>query len=57
MTSKSADCFKWPLESRNKQSKAFVSKVTVSGKTQEAIYLVAELIAQKRKFTQFLRTK
>jgi hypothetical protein len=42
MTSKSA-------ESQNKQSKAFVSKVTVSEKAQEASYLVAELIAQKRK--------
>jgi hypothetical protein len=32
MTRKSADYFKRPLESRNKQSKAFVSKVTVSEK-------------------------
>jgi hypothetical protein len=32
-----------------KQSEAFVSKVTVHEKAQEASYLVAELIAQKRK--------
>jgi hypothetical protein len=37
------------LESQNKQSKAFVSKLTVGEKAQEASYLVAELIAQKRK--------
>jgi hypothetical protein len=48
-TSKSADYFKRPLESQSKESKAFVSKVTVSEKAQEASYLVAELIAQKRK--------
>jgi hypothetical protein len=30
-------------------SKAFVKKVTFSEKAQEASYLVAELIAQKRK--------
>jgi hypothetical protein len=33
MTSKSADYYKWPLESQNKQSKASVNKVTV-GKNQ-----------------------
>jgi hypothetical protein len=33
----------------SKQSKAFVSEVTVSEKAQEASYLVAELDAQKRK--------
>jgi hypothetical protein len=37
------------LESQNKQSKAFVSEVTASEKVQEASYLLAELIAQKRK--------
>jgi hypothetical protein len=49
MTSKGADYFKRLLESQNKQHKAFVSKVTVSEKAQEASYLVAELTAQKRK--------
>jgi hypothetical protein len=48
MTSKS-DYFKRLLESQNKKSKAFVSKVTVSEKAQDASYLVAELTAQKRK--------
>jgi hypothetical protein len=43
MSNRCADCFKQLLESWNKQSKAFVSKVT------EASYLVAELAAQKRK--------
>jgi hypothetical protein len=33
----------------SKQIKAFVSKVTVSEKDKEASYLVAKLIAQKRK--------
>jgi hypothetical protein len=33
----------------SKLSKAFVSKVTVSEKALEASYLVAELVAQKRK--------
>jgi hypothetical protein len=37
------------LESQNKQSQAFVIKVTVNEKAQEASYLVAELVAQKRK--------
>jgi hypothetical protein len=49
MTDKSADYFKRVLESQNKQSKAFVSKVTVSEKDYETSYLTAELIAQKRK--------
>jgi polyhydroxyalkanoate synthesis regulator phasin len=49
MTSKSDDYFKRLLESQIKLSKAFVSKGTVSEKAQEASYLVAELIAQKRK--------
>jgi hypothetical protein len=57
MSSKSVDCLKWLLGSRNKQNKAFVNKVTDSGKTQDEIYLVAELIAQKGKCAQFLRTK
>jgi hypothetical protein len=34
------------MEFQNKQSKAFVSKVTVSEKSQEVSYLVAELTAQ-----------
>jgi hypothetical protein len=33
----------------SKHSKAFVSNTTVSEKAQEASYLVAELIAQKRR--------
>jgi hypothetical protein len=49
MISKSADYFKRLLESQNKQSKAFVSTVTVGEKAQEASYLVAELIPQKMK--------
>jgi hypothetical protein len=48
LTSKCADYFKRLLESQNKQSKAFVKKVTFSEKAQEASYLVAELIAQKK---------
>jgi hypothetical protein len=44
LTSKSADYFKRLLESQNKESKAFASKVKVSGKAQEA-----ELTAQRRK--------
>jgi hypothetical protein len=47
-TSKIADYFKRLLEYRNKRSKAFISKVTVSEKAQEESYLVAELIVQKR---------
>jgi hypothetical protein len=39
----------WLMESRNKQSKAFVSEVTASEKAPEASYLVAELNAQKRR--------
>ncbi|XP_055510562.1 zinc finger BED domain-containing protein 5-like [Leucoraja erinacea] len=49
MKNKSADYFKRLLESQNKQSTAFVSKVSVSKKAQETSYLVAEIIAQKRK--------
>ncbi|XP_072909831.1 zinc finger BED domain-containing protein 5-like isoform X6 [Hemitrygon akajei] len=49
LTDKSADYFKQLLESENKQSKSFVNKVTVSKRAQEASYLVAELITQKRK--------
>jgi hypothetical protein len=37
------------LESPYKQSKAFVSQLTISEKAQEANYLVAELTAQKSK--------
>jgi flagella basal body P-ring formation protein FlgA len=48
-TSKSADYFKRLLASQNKHSQAFVSKVPVSEKAQEASYLVGEFIAQKRK--------
>lgn len=44
MSSKSADNFKRLLESQNKQS-----KVTLSEKSQDASYLLAELNAQKRK--------
>jgi hypothetical protein len=55
MTSKSADYFTWLLESQNKQSKAFVSKVTVSEKAQEASYLVAELLPIKGKVIQLVR--
>jgi hypothetical protein len=46
MTSKSADYFKRLLDSQNKQSKAFVSKVTVSEKALEASHLIAELIVR-----------
>jgi hypothetical protein len=49
MVSKSVGYFKRLLESQNKQSKAFVSKVIASEKAQEASYLVGEFIAQKRK--------
>lgn len=49
MKNKSADYFKRLLESQNKQSTAFVSKVSVSKKARETSYLVAEIIAQKRK--------
>jgi hypothetical protein len=44
MTGKNADYFKRLLGSQNKQSKAFVSKVTVTEKAQETSYLVTELI-------------
>jgi hypothetical protein len=49
MTSKNADYFKLLLESQNKKSKPFVSKVTDSENAQEASYLVAELNAQNGK--------
>jgi hypothetical protein len=49
MTCKIADYLKWLLESQNKQSQAFFSKVAVSEKARESSYIVAELIAQKRK--------
>ena len=49
MKNKSADCFKRLLESQKKQSAAFVNKVSISEKAQEVSYLVAEIIAQKRK--------
>ena len=49
MKNKSAGCFKRLLESQKKQSTAFVNKVSVSEKAQEVSYLVAEIIAQKRK--------
>jgi hypothetical protein len=37
MTSKSGDHFKWILESQCKQSKAFVSKVTISEKLRKQV--------------------
>jgi hypothetical protein len=49
VTCGSADYFKRLLASQNKQSKAFVRKVTVSEMAQDASYLAAELTAQKRK--------
>jgi hypothetical protein len=49
MSSKSIDYFERLLESQNKESKAFVSKVMVSEKALEASHLVAELNAHKRK--------
>jgi hypothetical protein len=49
LTSKGAYYFKQPLESQNKQSKAFVKKVAFSEKTQEASCLVPEIIAQARR--------
>jgi hypothetical protein len=56
LTSKGAYYFKWLLESQNKQSKAFVKKVTFREKAQEASYLVTELTARRRKVTQLVRT-
>jgi hypothetical protein len=47
--SKNADYFKQVLESQNEKSKTVVSKITDTGNAQEAIYLVAELNAQKKK--------
>jgi hypothetical protein len=49
MASKSADYFKRLLDAQSKQSKAFVSKLTVGEKAQEASYFIAELIAKKKK--------
>ncbi|CAI9714955.1 Hypothetical predicted protein [Octopus vulgaris] len=49
MKGRSVDFFKSLLESLKKQSTAFGSKVSVSEKALEASYLVAEIIAQKRK--------
>jgi hypothetical protein len=40
------DYFQRLLDSQNKQRKVFEKKVTVSEKTQEASYLVAELLSQ-----------
>jgi hypothetical protein len=48
---KTTDYFKRLLESQVQQSKIFEKKVTVSEKAQEASYLVAELVAQRRKAT------
>jgi hypothetical protein len=42
LTSKGVCYFKQLLESQNKQSKAFVKKVTFNEKSQEASYLVEE---------------
>ena len=41
--------FKGLLESQKKQNTSVLSNVNVSEKTLEASYLVAEIIAQKRK--------
>ena len=49
MKNKSADYFKSLLESQIKQSTVNLSKVRVSEKALEASYLIAEIIAQKRK--------
>ena len=46
---KTTDYFKRLLESQVQQSRVFEKKVTVSEKAQEASYLVAELVAQKKK--------
>ena len=46
---KTTDYFKRLLESQVQQSKFFEKKVTVSETAQEASYLVAELVAQKKK--------
>jgi hypothetical protein len=46
---KTTDYFKHLLESQVQQSKVFEKKVTVSEKAQEASYLVAELVTQKKK--------
>ena len=49
LKNKSVDYFKRLLESQKKQSTAFLNKVSVGEKALEASYLVAEIIAQKRK--------
>jgi hypothetical protein len=45
---KTTDYFKRPLESQVQQCKVFEKKVNVSEKAQEASYLVAQLVAQKK---------
>ena len=49
MKNKSAGYYKRLLESQKKQSTTFFSKVSVTGKSIRASYLVAESIVQKRK--------
>ncbi len=46
---KTIDYFKTLLKSQYKQSTAFLNTFTVSEKSQEVSYLVAEIIAQKKK--------
>lgn len=48
IASKGAAYFEKLLKSQNKQSQSFVGRFTVNEKAQEASYLIAELIAQKR---------
>jgi hypothetical protein len=57
ITSKGDDYFKQLLETQNKQNKAFVSKVTVNEKAQEASYLQQNLLLRKgKKVTKLVRT-
>ena len=49
MKNKRADYLKRLLESQKKQSTALLSKVSVSEKALKTSYLVADIIAQKRK--------
>jgi hypothetical protein len=49
LSNKKTDYFQRLLESQSKQRKVLEKKVTISEKTQEASYLVAELLVQKMK--------
>ncbi len=49
LSNKTVDYFRRLLDSQQKQRKFSGKKVTISDKTQEASYLVAELVAKKMK--------